>query len=176
MLLIEAPDVGAPAHVQVRRARTRPPQPQLLPGAAWSGQAAHLHEDQRAADDRAGLAGAAGRMVLLLGMQPGPRPSPHGAILRILRTADPPCIAPPRARATGRGGCSHTCGRAAAAALSGPPSRAQGPPRSSDPCASGPAWPPGPRPGRAPTAPGRRRHRPHRAAPRRQRAAAGAGL
>jgi len=85
MFLIDAPDVGAPAHVQVRHAQTRPPQPQLLPGAGRPRQAAHLHEDQRAADHRAGLAGPPGRVVLLLGMQPGPCPHPHGAVLRILR-------------------------------------------------------------------------------------------
>ena len=84
VLQVEAPDVGAPELVQVRRAGSGPPQPEHLRWVRPSRQAADLDQDDGAAHDRPGLAAAATGMVLLLGVQPRPGAHAHRAVLLVL--------------------------------------------------------------------------------------------
>jgi site-specific DNA recombinase len=81
---VEPADVGPPGPVQVGLAGTGPPQPQHLGRAGLDGEALDLHADDGAAHDRPGCAGALARMVVLLGVQPGPAGDGHGAVLVIL--------------------------------------------------------------------------------------------
>jgi hypothetical protein len=88
MLHIEAPHVGAPGAIQggngVASLGRRPPQPEGLGLAGLLGQTADLDEQERPAHDRASAARIAlGMLAMGLGMQPGPRPHTHGAVLGV---------------------------------------------------------------------------------------------
>ena len=82
---IEAANVGPPEEVQVRCARPVAPQPEDLGLVGPPGQAADLHTHQRAAHDRSGPAGPAGRMGLLFRMQAGPGLDADPPVLLVLR-------------------------------------------------------------------------------------------
>jgi hypothetical protein len=78
---VEPADIRPPDQVQVGGAGAGPPQPQHLGWASLGRDPLHLHAHQGATGDRPGRSGAPARVVVLLGMQPGPRGDGHGAVL-----------------------------------------------------------------------------------------------
>ena len=88
MFQIEAPDVGAPEEIQIRRRPLRPvpPQPKdarLAPTFA-SGQALDLDQDECAYHDGQWTAAAPSCVVVDLRMHLGPRPNAHGSVPGVL--------------------------------------------------------------------------------------------
>jgi hypothetical protein len=89
MLHIEAAHVGAPGAIQVRDGVVilgcMPPEPKRLGLARLLGQTADLDQEERPADDRASAARIAqGMLAMCFGVQSGPRPHAHRAILSVL--------------------------------------------------------------------------------------------
>src|SRR3954453_13012431 len=94
VLQVEAVDVRAPEHGQIRRPRPAPPQPQPRGKAGLPRQPLDLDQHEGPTDRGQGAPTALLGMVLALGMHAGPGAHPHGAVLRVLllvlRSGRPP--------------------------------------------------------------------------------------